>query len=120
MGENAVFRRTRVVIVLSLAALVNSAVGQNIGPSPPLLQDVLPERVEEIRETPNGISVRGSLVQPDGRNATCLVFICTRSGLDNGFYFAIQDHATKTDDRTAVEASFCNNFRIAVRQRLDA
>jgi hypothetical protein len=110
--EGAVLQRTRVV-VLSLAAMLDPAAGQNTMPWPPSLQDVLqilPERIDETRETADGISVhfRGSGV----------IFSCFRFG--DSVVFSIQDRTLGTDDRGIVEASFCNIFRIAVRQRLDA
>jgi hypothetical protein len=119
----AVLQRTHIV-VLSLAAMLDPAAGQNAIPWPPSLQDILrilPTRIEEIRETPDGISVqsRGSHVQPDGRTATGVIFIsCFRFG--DSVVFSIQDRTEGTDDRGIVKASFCNGFRIAVRQRLDA
>jgi hypothetical protein len=117
-----VLRRTRAG-VLSLAAMLDPAAGQNTMPWPPSLQDILrilPERIEEIRETPDAFAVhfRSNHAQPDGITATgVILFSCYRSG-DNA-YFAIQDQTLKTDDRFMVEASVCNSFRMAIRQRLD-
>ena len=108
------------LVVISFAPLVawtHSTAAQSTGPSLQL-QNVLPERIDEIREAPDGVTVRGSLVGSDGRTPTSLVFVCRR--LDAGqAVFVIQDHAAKTDDRMIVERNFCDAFRTAAQRRLD-
>jgi hypothetical protein len=68
------------------------AAAQDPGPSLPPLENTLPERIDEIRETP---------IEP---------LVC----------FFVQDLSARTDDRTAIESAICENLRRVVRQRLDA
>jgi hypothetical protein len=67
------FLSKRLVVAISLATAANSAPAQNPDQSLPPSENALPERIADIRETPNNVSVRGSAVQPDGRTTSLLV-----------------------------------------------
>jgi hypothetical protein len=61
------FLTKRLVVTISLVAAANFAAVEN----------TVPERIDEIRESPTDVVVRGSRVQPDGRT-TNLVVGCSR------------------------------------------
>ena len=53
----------RLDVAISLATAANLASAQNPDQSLPSLGNALPELIADIRETPNNVSVRGSVVQ---------------------------------------------------------
>lgn len=97
-----------------------------VAPRSPIAQSDRPSReallleqlqIDEIVEDPEGrgITVRGSVLQPDSKIVTGRLIACKRDS--DRAWLIIQDHAAQTDDRIAVEPSFCDAFREVVRQR---
>ena len=113
------FLTKRLVVTISLVAAANWAAAQDTDRWLQHFENTVPERIDEIRESPIAVVVRGSRVQPDGRT-TNLVVGCGRSNPHNTFYFFVQDLWEKTDDRMAVESTICENLRSLAHQRLDA
>jgi hypothetical protein len=72
------FLSKRLVVAISPAIAANSAAAQNPDQSLPPSENALPERIADIRETPNSVSVKGSVVQPGSRTKSlhvgCFVF----------------------------------------------
>ena len=102
-------------LLVCLTALIRSSAAQGILPSPPL-ESLVPQWIEEIRETTDGIVVRGSYLHREGGMQT-LEISCFRLASGNTM-LVIQDvRDAMTDDRIFVEATFCDRFRTAVRQR---
>ena len=67
------FLGKRRVIAISLATAANLAAAQNPDQPLPPLENALPERIADIRKTPNNVSVRGSVVQLYRRTTSLLV-----------------------------------------------
>jgi len=110
--------RLAAISIVSLVGLTQWSVAQGLAlPIEQLLPAQL--RIDEVRETPGGTTVRGSLVQPSDRTVHRWVVGCNRSNPDGAWVF-MQDLTADTDDRIVVEASFCDAFRAAAHRRQSA
>jgi hypothetical protein len=100
------------LIVLALPSLAQVLLQEH------LFKYLAESRIDEIREGPDQVMVRGGRVEAKGRTPTGFLIGCVRASAGRE-YMIYTDFELKTDDRWGAEPGTCDALLVAASKRKD-